>query len=188
MLCAACMRSVPDDVRFCPHCGARRGPGGLPARRGAVVAASGEFAPYAGFLRRALAHVIDNILLFFVGIGVAATTAVATTLLFGSHFQMTYSELRLLLYGIYYVTFGLIWLCYRWWSDASGRSVGKRVMGIRVVRLLDGAAPGWGTGLVRTLSRLLSVGAFGLGFLWALWDADKQTWHDKLADTVVVKS
>jgi uncharacterized RDD family membrane protein YckC len=25
-----------------------------------------------------------------------------------------------------------------------------------------------------------------LGYLWMLWDKEKQTWHDKLATTVVV--
>ena len=28
---------------------------------------------------------------------------------------------------------------------------------------------------------------FGLGFLWILWDPRKQSWHDKLARTVVIR-
>jgi uncharacterized RDD family membrane protein YckC len=92
---------------------------------------------------------------------------------------------------IEFAIFGLTWLLtgflYRWWGNACGRSVGQRIMGIRVVRVTDGAAPGWGTGLVRTLAFPLSSFPCGLGLLWALWDADKQTWHDKLADTVVVE-
>jgi uncharacterized RDD family membrane protein YckC len=26
-----------------------------------------------------------------------------------------------------------------------------------------------------------------LGYLWMLWDPNKQTWHDKVAQSVVVK-
>ncbi len=180
MRCMACTQAVLDDARFCPHCGAPLRPGGVPARRGLTVA-SGQFAPYAGFGRRAIAHLIDNLLLLFGGGAVAAFAATAAVN------QMTperpFETWRLLMD----VTFGLAWLLYRWWGNACGRSVGQRAVGIQVVRLSDGAAPGWGTGLARTLASLLSVFSYGLGFLWALWDANRQTWHDKLADTVVVE-
>jgi hypothetical protein len=39
----------------------------------------------------------------------------------------------------------------------------------------------------RELGKLLSGLVFGLGFAWALWDKDGQTWHDKIAGTVVVQ-
>jgi uncharacterized RDD family membrane protein YckC len=29
---------------------------------------------------------------------------------------------------------------------------------------------------------------FLLGYLWMLWDSEKQTWHDKAANAVVVPS
>jgi hypothetical protein len=30
---------------------------------------------------------------------------------------------------------------------------------------------------------VLSAGAFFLGFLWAMWDEDALTWHDRLSHT-----
>ena len=27
-----------------------------------------------------------------------------------------------------------------------------------------------------------------LGYLWMLWDADKQTWHDKVVNSIVVRT
>jgi uncharacterized RDD family membrane protein YckC len=26
-----------------------------------------------------------------------------------------------------------------------------------------------------------------LGFLWMIWDQEKQTWHDKIAGTIVIR-
>jgi uncharacterized RDD family membrane protein YckC len=45
----------------------------------------------------------------------------------------------------------------------------------------------WATVIVRALACFLSLAPLGLGFLWAAFDADKQTWHDKIAGTVVIR-
>jgi uncharacterized RDD family membrane protein YckC len=37
--------------------------------------------------------------------------------------------------------------------------------------------------LLRSAGYLLSAGTFFLGFLWALWDSDELTWHDRLSRT-----
>lgn len=71
---------------------------------------------------------------------------------------------------------------------AWGQSIGKRVMKIKVIRL-DGRKPDWLTAFLRQiLGYTLSGIAFGLGFLWVAWDAQKQGWHDKLARTLVVET
>ena len=41
--------------------------------------------------------------------------------------------------------------------------------------------------LVRGLASTLSVIVLFLGFLWMIWDREKQTWHDKIAGTVVIR-
>jgi hypothetical protein len=41
--------------------------------------------------------------------------------------------------------------------------------------------------LKRALGQLLSLLPAGLGFLWALWDGNHETWHDKLAQTVAFR-
>ena len=69
-----------------------------------------------------------------------------------------------------------------------GTTVGKMLFGLRVVRT-DGTNPGFITMLLREwMGKLISYLFFGLGFWWALWDKDRQTWHDKFAGTVVVAS
>ena len=41
--------------------------------------------------------------------------------------------------------------------------------------------------IIRYLGYIPSLLVLGLGFLWAAFDERKQTWHDKLAKTVVIK-
>jgi uncharacterized RDD family membrane protein YckC len=69
----------------------------------------------------------------------------------------------------------------------SGQTFGKKLLGVRVVRT-DGLPVSYGRALGRTVGYYISSLLFGLGFLWALWDGSNQTWHDKLADTLVVRA
>lgn len=68
----------------------------------------------------------------------------------------------------------------------SGQTVGKRALGIRVVDFPGGGPIGFSRGVLRYFARILSAIVFLLGYLWMLWDSEKQTWHDKIASTVVV--
>ena len=71
-------------------------------------------------------------------------------------------------------------------GSGSGQTVGKRVVGIRVVDFETGLPISYGRAFARNLGRLLSGLVFLLGYLWMLWDRDRQTWHDKIASTTVV--
>ncbi len=67
-----------------------------------------------------------------------------------------------------------------------GTTIGGIVFGIKVVRL-DDRPVDWLTAIVRALASFLSLFAAGLGFLWIIWDPERQAWHDKIAGTVVVR-
>jgi uncharacterized RDD family membrane protein YckC len=74
-----------------------------------------------------------------------------------------------------------------------GQSVGKRALGIRVVRSTDGGPISYGTAAWRVVfTYLISLVTCGLGglldALWILWDGRKQALHDKVAKTYVVKA
>lgn len=47
---------------------------------------------------------------------------------------------------------------------------------------------GVGRGVGRYFARWLSSIPLGLGYFWMLWDGRKQTWHDKLVGSLVVKA
>lgn len=71
-------------------------------------------------------------------------------------------------------------------TGRSGQTLGKRALGIAVVDRTTHQPIGVGRGFGRFFGMLLSSLVCGLGFLWAAWDGEKQTWHDKIARSIVV--
>lgn len=65
-------------------------------------------------------------------------------------------------------------------------TVGGIICRIRVVRS-DGARLQFTDALVRGLASIFSTAVIGLGWLWMLWDPRRQAWHDKIANTYVVR-
>lgn len=66
-----------------------------------------------------------------------------------------------------------------------GQTLGMRAWRIRVVGS-DGYPLTPQAALLRALTALLSWAAFGLGFLWALVDAEQLAWHDRFSHTRLV--
>jgi uncharacterized RDD family membrane protein YckC len=89
-------------------------------------------------------------------------------------------------YAISLVT-GIAYFTY-FEGSPSGQTPGKRALGIRVYDFGAGSPDGigYGRGLLRYVGKIVSSIPCLLGFLWMLWDKEKQTWHDKIATTVVV--
>jgi uncharacterized RDD family membrane protein YckC len=69
----------------------------------------------------------------------------------------------------------------------TGATIGKRVMGIRVVDATTGGPIGSGRGIGRYFARWLSAIPCLLGYFWMLWDDQKQTWHDKIVGCYVIR-
>lgn len=68
----------------------------------------------------------------------------------------------------------------------SGQTLGKKVFGIRIIG--DRGEPiGILRALIRWVGYYISSTFLCLGFIWAIFDGNSQTWHDKLAKTYVVK-
>jgi len=68
-----------------------------------------------------------------------------------------------------------------------GRSLGKLITGLRVVRT-DGREPGvLNVALRQTLGYLITAVTLGIGFIWCVFSSKGRTLHDILTDTVVVR-
>lgn len=71
---------------------------------------------------------------------------------------------------------------------AAGQSWGHKATGIRIVDANTGGSISAGKVFGRQLARIVSGFVCYLGYLWMLWDPRKQTWHDKIVSTVVVRA
>ena len=126
----------------------------------------GPSGPRASFGRRFVAYLVDVLLL---GIVIGVMTAFMS--------DEAANAVGLLI-GIAY--FSLLE------GGSTGQTLGKKALGIRVIDFNSGGPIGYGRGVIRYLGRILSALALLIGYLWMLWDREKQTWHDKLATSVVV--
>lgn len=70
----------------------------------------------------------------------------------------------------------------------TGQTWGRKIVGVRVVDKNTGQPLGTGRAFGRLLLEgLLSGPICWLGYLWMLWDKDRQTWHDKIVNGQVVR-
>ena len=66
-----------------------------------------------------------------------------------------------------------------------GTTIGGLVFRLRIVRT-EGSPIRFSEAVIRGLSGIFSVAALGIGWFWAIWDAEGQAWHDRVAGTYVV--
>jgi uncharacterized RDD family membrane protein YckC len=123
---------------------------------------------YAGFWIRLVAWIIDAIILFVLVIVLAITIIGILAI----------------------IPVALGYMPFLWWKR--GATYGQSMLGLRVVRAIDGGPIDGSTAFVRGIVMLgeqflinfLFIGL--LGFVWAAFDPQKQAWHDKAAGTVVI--
>ena len=81
---------------------------------------------------------------------------------------------------------GFVVLIVNWVMFRRGTTIGLKLARARIVRE-NGDVSGFFHTSVRGAASVLSAIPLGLGFWWAFWDPWKQTWHDKLLRTYVLR-
>ena len=136
---------------------------------------------YAGPLTRLLAVIADG---FVVTTGFTLSAAGLTFLiqLFDPDFEIPADK-----GWIYTVTIAVWVFVYLWFSLAIfGKTLGKALLGVRVV-VSDGSVTlNKGKPFIRTLTYPLSFVLFGLGLVGIVWGRERRAWHDHFAGTAVV--
>jgi uncharacterized RDD family membrane protein YckC len=127
----------------------------------------------AGFGRRLAAHLIDLLWMIPLSLvlGVIGDTVQGGTMSLGGEMMAS------LVVALIVVSF---------WAERQA-TPGKLALGLRIVDAATGGPVPVGKLLTRYVGYILSAIPLCLGYLWMLWDSRRQTWHDKMAATVVVK-
>lgn len=68
-----------------------------------------------------------------------------------------------------------------------GATPGKMAMSARIVDADTGAPLTTTQSVIRYLGYFVSLVQFGVGYIWIAFDRRKQGWHDKMANSVVVR-
>ena len=196
LTCSRCQTENPDHAQFCGDCGNRLSDGGFaPAAAPSAEAAAsvgdrcpscGRSAPadaqfcascgkslgleYASFGRRVGGNLLDAVI---VAIGTSIISLIVSVII-GSAAGLIVSLVSAL---AYYVLL-----------NANGGTLGKQALGMRLEHAETGEDIGIGRALGRYVVAIASGLALGLGYLWAAWDARKQTWHDKAVGSIVVRT
>jgi uncharacterized RDD family membrane protein YckC len=67
-----------------------------------------------------------------------------------------------------------------------GQTLGKKVAGIKLIREDSGQPVGFGLAFGRALTHVVDGLPLYIGFLAPLWEVKRQTWADKILNTVVI--
>jgi uncharacterized RDD family membrane protein YckC len=131
---------------------------------------------------RLVAALVDNVLLLTIGLIVLYLTLKICGLPLSKLKAIPpvpFIAFLVLIAGGYFTLF----------TAAGGQTIGKMAAGIRVVPMgEDSSRVPLGQSVLRAVAYAISVLPAGLGLVPALTGADRRTFHDRLADTRVVKA
>jgi uncharacterized RDD family membrane protein YckC len=121
---------------------------------------------FGGFWLRVLAYLIDVSLLGIVGIVLSSALGTVGQAIGGL---------------IFIVYFTGLW-------GLKGQTIGLMLLGLHVVRDVDGGKISWGNAVLRFVGLFVAFACIYIGVIWVAFDSRKRGWHDKIGGTVVVRS
>ncbi len=129
--------------------------------------------------KRFLAYFIDEILISFLFVMIYISSIEES-----QNIEDTISIINGLV--IYIMILKMIYQTFFVWMY--GATLGKIFMKIRVVSINDLENPTLVYSLNRSIVRIISESIFYIGFIWALMNPKRETWHDKAGRTLVVNA
>jgi uncharacterized RDD family membrane protein YckC len=162
MICPFCLKDAPAGFPQCPHCQA-------PVDRSVTP-------PYSGIFRRIMALFFDVLIpsVLFAGLYIPL-------MIFLGQDQPL---LVMAVPGAILLIFTLLQLILLF---SSGQTIGKKLMGIKIIRV-DYEKAGFGALFMREIvGRLVCSLTLNIGYLIALFNPERRGLHDKIGGTIVVK-
>lgn len=197
MHCSRCGASIEGTPSYCPNCGAPVTVAAMPAAAtGGVIAGAMPVAPgevrYGGFWRRFGAAFIDSLLLQIASFPVAMIAMVPMSTSFESFAGEDMSPEQIGAVFSTYTLLGLVGLIMSWLyfalleSSPRRATVGKMACGI-VVTDLSGRRLSFARATGRFFASMLSSLTLGIGYLLMFFTERRQTLHDLVAGTLVLR-
>jgi uncharacterized RDD family membrane protein YckC len=158
-------------------------PLGSPAPRPPAFAVAGPpREALAGFWRRLAAAFLDWILVGILAAAIGELFGVEVPPVPSANGDVYFQPATgpFILVGLAYFTY--------FHATTAGQSIGNKILGIRVLDAGTGRSLPYPRAFTRALVSNLSALALFLGYLWMLWEPRKRTWHDIVADSLVVSA
>jgi len=138
-----------------------------------------EHLQLSSIRQRAAAFGIDETLLSIIMIvilwdSIAAAHTLEEMIAVTNSFLLEYMSIKII-----YQTF---------FTMQYGASIGKIIMKIRVIEISTLSNPGFLSAFNRSVFRVVSEVLFYLGFIWAMLDPYRRSWHDRTGRTLVVNA
>ncbi len=133
--------------------------------------------PLASLKKRAFAFLIDLALVFGITLGI---TIIPELLSFSVIGYLTGSVSTLL-----FITVGLLWLYSTLLEGFNGQTIGKRIIGLKVVRT-DGKKMSYDHAAVRNFGKVLPLLPFDMLIGWRIPNPVFKRYFDKFAGTTVI--
>jgi uncharacterized RDD family membrane protein YckC len=195
------------QVDQCANCGGMFKPEDLVDIDGALVCADckpqylrklqegGEvnniYYRYAGFWIRAVAFILDALILTAVQMPISIVFALIMGV-FGAAFDNNETMGTFVVLGIQLVNFIVSLLVqgtyYVMFLVKKGATPGKMAMGIRVINADGSRKITYGKAIGRYFAKMLNGFTLNIGYMMAGWDAEKRGLHDRICATRVIYS
>ena len=160
-----------------------------PAQPPAYAYGAAPQVTYGGFWIRFVAYIIDAIIIgipililavilgVVMGVAMGASGTTSDTAV-NTASQGVGSLVELIAFVVSVGYFVFFW--------GRGQTLGMRLFHLRVADATTGAPIGYGRAALRYLGYVISAIVCYVGLIWAAFDARKQGWHDKMANSVVL--
>ncbi len=155
-------------------------------RTAEATRAPAKVVHWGGFFRRLFAFLLDLVVITALASIMGLLSYIGYKVGLSGHGRsITWANITPLLF---LVTWGAIFLATLYFvvfHGGEGKTIGKWLLGLRVVGP-DQSAVTYSRAFLRWLV-MVAFAPLGLGFLWVLWDSEKRGWHDYVARTRVIR-
>ncbi|MBF0117407.1 MAG: RDD family protein [Desulfobacterales bacterium] len=132
---------------------------------------------YVGFWKRLIATVIDTVIMMLITMPILLSV-------YGKAYFTSKAPIKGAVDFIVSYILPAVFVIFLWKYKSA--TPGKMIIKAKIVDADTGGLPTNKQLVIRFFAYLVSSIPMGLGFIWIAFDKKKQSWHDKMAKTLVI--